>query len=66
MATGRIYREEILQNGTKQLTNLSEVKTGIKEAVLPYSSKVFVGVAVWTDRTSDPLSKYEVEKFEIG
>ncbi len=33
---------------------------------LPYASDdVFVGVAVWTDDVSCPLSSYEIEDFEI-
>jgi hypothetical protein len=56
VAISRIYRgKELLQ----------EVRTEVGDLALPYSSNVFVGVAAWTDRHSDPLSKYEVENFEI-
>lgn len=56
VAIGRIYREKEL---------LQEVRSDATDLALPYSSNVFVGVAVWTDRHSDPLSKYEVKDFEI-
>lgn len=56
VARGRIYEGN----------NLLEEVTA-KNLALPYrSNDIFAGVAVWTDDTLCPLSRYEVKNLEVG
>jgi len=54
IAVGRVYRENELL-GEVRADNLG----------LPYLSDVFFGIAVWTDDSSSPLSKYAIRRFEV-